>query len=303
MKTTVIHIVYMAMLVGCGAASRPNDSAVDASDLAGDVRQEVLPRMDAAPPPDCGADDQVQDAVHDSRLPDESGDAEAELRDGLDGDELEVSVDLDALQEVGDVTADTEVQQEYPCPAGLDGKKDLMPSCPYDDVFLLAGNVVYNEPVQFELFDESVSPGLPDGFELSQGQEVVLLRVRWTDFWTDTYVDTMGCPPEWPGCKGCGGHCFPHQDYVYVIDIDSQSVVFAAKETFPGKKEPKPCSLSDGNPLAFCWEVEIPSHETTIRFSSLGSNSSGTANVTDNNVQVYQGTSWTFLGSIPLPLF
>ncbi len=301
MKTAISTLLWLVMFSGCGQAGGQDDVGKNGGDL---------------------------DAVSDSRLPDGLKDSEPELPglqevqtetdkgptdtgkelDDIDGadtgtlTDLDLVMDLDLGKDSSDIPADFEVVLAYECPAGLDGKKDLMPECPYDDISFIA-NSSYNEPVQFELFDESVVPGLPEGFEPVEGQKLVLLRVRWADFWTDTYVDLLGCPPEWPGCKGCGGHCFPHQDYVYVIDIESRELVFSAKETFSSKSQVKACTLADGSPMAFCWEVEVPSQEVTIRFSSLGSNMSGTTNVMEDQVQVYQGASWTSLATIPLPLF
>ncbi len=221
--------------------------------------------------------------------------------DSSEGDERDIWTDWDGLGDDAPDTTDAAELEEYPCPNGYNGEKDLMPPCPYDEV-ISDMYALFSEPVQFEVYDEESSPGLPEGFELSAGQRVVLLRVRWIDFFADWFPMVFGCPADKPGCKACGGHCFPQQDYVFVIDMDKMEVVFAAKEEFETQSDVSPC-MQNGQPTANCFSLYLPQEQVTFKLITAGSELAGTTNTLPNALRLYDGESWTQLKSIPLPLF
>lgn len=221
-------------------------------------------------------------------------------RDSLESQDGGIGADSDGAGDVYTDVDEVQIPEEYPCPNGYDGKKELMPPCPYGTVFFDPYGL-FDNPVQFELYQMGTEPGLPSGFQTAPGQRVVLLRARWTDFWSDDYPKLIGCPDEYPGCKACGGHCFPHQDYAFVIDIETKTVVHIAKEVFSGTSTASQC-MHEGNVMPFCFSLDLPDEEIRMVFLTSGSELDGAQNVIYNRLSVFDIQSGTKLQSIPLPL-
>ncbi len=331
-NTTAIAaaVLVLGALAGCSGSPRGGDAVVNpdgaTSDLvldvvSGDLGEDRVPDRDIVT--DVQADTVPKDVgIHDADV--DCG------RDNVDGDILGDLFDLDTADsgppdllidagpdarpdlepadlDMADKEEDVEVEEPYDCPTGQDGKKELMPPCPYGDVFADFMTYFDSAPLQFELYSTGTNPGLPDGFVATEGQSLALLRFYWRDPWTNMFADWIGCPPEWPGCKACGGHCFPPQGYVHVIDLATLTVVYSAKEELPQELlSVETCKAQNGSTIINCYQVKVPELETKVVFLTVGQWSTGTSSSIPDSLRAYHIDAVfpaEVIGLIPIPLF
>ena len=259
--------------------------------------------LDGVPERDSGGDTQPVDLQRDNGLPDAEG-----IVEPLDlVPETELSVWPDVLP-TDAKEVDVESEEPYYCPLGQDGKKELMPPCQYDlPSFLFGMQYIGHGPIQFEVYSTGSAPGLPDGFVVNEDQSVALLRFRWMDPWTEVFAEIIGCPPDWSSCEACGGHCFPPQGYVHVIDLATLTVVYSAKEELaPELFSAEHCKNPNGSNSILCYELKVPELAVRLSLEILGQWHTGTSNVIPDNLKVWHIKA-SFpdppIKAIPLPLF
>ena len=328
-------VLVLGALAGCSGSPRGGDAVGNpdgaTSDLAvdlvsGDLGQDRVPDRDIVTdlqpdtlPKDTGPHDANVDSGQDNVDADSLGDLfDLDTTDSGPHDLLpdagpDARPDLEPADlDTAETEDDVEVEEPYDCPTGQDGKKELMPPCPYGSVsFVFGMQYIADWPLQFELFEADTYPGLPDGFVAGEGQSVALLRFYWSDPWTDMFVFTKGCPDEWPGCKACGGHCFPPQGYVHVIDLATLTVVYSAKEELaPDLFSAEHCKNPDGSNSVLCYELKLPESAIKITLLKIGQWHTGTSNVIPDLLRVYNtdaggvpGVVPEVLKYIPIPLF
>jgi len=299
-------VLVLGALAACSGSPRGGDAVGNPDGATSDLTVDLLSvdgEVDRAPDQDSVSDTQPVDLHRESGLPDGEGEG--------DPPEVVADTDLSAWPDVMPTDAtevDVETGGPYYCPLGQDGKKELMPDCPYDLPFFLYGmQYIAHGPIQFEVYSTVTNPGLPEAFVLTEGQPVALLRFTWVDPWTNMFADWIGCPPEWPRCKACGGHCFPPQGYVHVIDLETLSVVYSAKEDLPPDLlRAEPCKTSDGSKSFRCFELKVPELAVRLSLGVLGQWHTGTSNVIPDNLEVWHIKA-TYpdppIKAIPLPLF
>ncbi len=229
----------------------------------------------------------------------------SDLPDLSDGDSTEVSElpdsVLDSVDQADETGGSQDVDEPYFCPAG-GGKIGGMPECPYLEP---TGPVEYFQVLQFVRWEPGIEPGLPEGFTPLEGQVLALVRARWHDPFANPDgfgIDMLWVCPECEGFKGCGGHCFFPQNYVWVVDMVSMTLVHVAKEPESTLvlSELPPCP----NTYKFyCLSFLELGRQLVFQSALWLGWGTGSDNEVPNALWVSELEEWNLIQSISIPLY
>lgn len=308
------HGIFLALMgalascAGCGAERREiRMDLVIQDDHPG---REVAPDVawDNSAPPD-GLPTDLHEGPADVQLSDKLVDGDAPALDLADlADRDGALVDSGDLgPDLGDQTDETgpapDTDEPCHCPAAVGGKIGGMPDCPYY-MRESAMALDYFQVLQFVRWEPGLEPGLPEGFSPVGGQVLALVRVRWRDQWNEggaMFEQAQEVVAELQGVQGCGGHCFLAQNYVWVVDMVSMTLVYAAKEpeSTTVVSEMAYCPMAPG---AYCLSFAEIGKRLMFVTSGMGQ-VTGTDNELPDALRVMEPDEYILIQNISVPLF